>query len=101
MYITYGSLKTVKQLVVRLNQIKLDEFGSNDHKITVKQLWHFSKVKGMQKRYRTFTIKKKSGGVRKICAPCYQLDTILHLINIWLKSIYTPNLCVTGFTQGR
>ncbi len=96
------SREIVKDFVVRLNQILQEEpFGSSLSKITVKQLYYFSKVTGVTKRYRTFNIKKKSGGSREINAPCHQLNNILRVVNVYLESIYTPSLCVTGFTKGR
>lgn len=92
---------TVEQLVKLLNEIKLHEFGTNKHPITVKQLMHFSNAKLGDKRYTVFSIKKKSGGLREISKPCYQLKCILYVLNIFLRSLYTPRECVMGFTTGR
>lgn len=83
-----------------LNEIKLDEFGSAKYKITDEQLLHFANVK-IPKRYKTFQIRKKSGGLREINAPCYQLGILLYIINIVLKAIYVPSPSVMGFTEGR
>lgn len=94
-------MKTVKHLAALLYQLKCDEFGSKRYRITAKQLLHFSSPKFAPKRYKTFQIKKKSGGLRDINAPCYQLKIILYFINKVLKAIYTPNDCVTGFAEGR
>ena len=91
-------MKTVKDLAGLLNHIKLDEFGSPKYKITEKQLLHFANAKIVPNRYKTFKIRKKSGGTRDINAPCYQLGVLLYITNILLKSLYTPNSCVTGFT---
>ena len=95
------SLTTVKDLADILNDIKLSEFGSLRHAITDKQLFHFSNANIVANRYKTFSIKKKSGGVREINAPCYQLGLILYLLNILLKAIYTPKSSAMGFTEGR
>lgn len=92
---------TVEQLVKLLNEIKLHEFGTNKHPITLKQLMHFSNAKLGDKRYTVFSIKKKSGGLREISKPCYQLKCILYVLNIFLRSLYTPRECVMGFTTGR
>ena len=94
-------MKTVKDLAGLLNHIKLDEFGSPKYKITEKQLLHFANAKIVPNRYKTFKIRKKSGGTRDINAPCYQLGVLLYITNILLKSLYTPNSCVTGFTEGK
>ena len=94
-------MKTVKDFADLLDHIKRDEFGNPKYKVTEKQLLHFSNAKIVPNRYKSFQIRKKSGGVREINAPCYQLGILLHIINILLKSLYTPNLCVTGFTEGK
>lgn len=94
-------MKTVKDLADLLNHIKLDEFGTPKYKITEQQLLHFSNAKIVPNRYKTFQIRKKSGGTRDINAPCYQLGGLLYITNILLKSLYTPNSCVTGFTEGK
>lgn len=93
-------MKTVGHLASLLYKIKCDEFGTKKHKITAKQLRYFSMAK-TPKRYKTFQIRKKSGGMREINAPCYQLKVILYFINTLLKAIYTPNESAMGFAEGR
>lgn len=95
------SLKTVQEFAALLDAIKLDEFGSPKYAITQKQLLHFSSAKIVHNRYKIFQIRKKSGGLREINAPCYQLGVILYITNILLKAIYTPSSSVTGFTEGK
>ena len=95
------SLKTVKDFAALLDEIKQDEFGSAKYAITQKQLLHFSNAKIVPNRYKTFQIRKKSGGLREINAPCYQLGVILYITNILFKAIYTPSSSVTGFTEGK
>ena len=84
-----------------LNDIKIDEFNSSKHTITEKQLLHFCNSKASPNRYRTFHIKKKSGGVREINAPCYQLGILLKMLNIVFKAIYTPGESAMGFAKER
>lgn len=95
------SIKSLEDFARLLNDIKIDEFGTTKYQISESQLRHYSYDKIVPNRYKTFQIRKKSGGLREINAPCYQLSIILYLINILLKAIYTPNYCVTGFTEGR
>lgn len=94
------SMQTVEDLANLLNELKTDEFGVNRYQITEKQLLHFS-IANIEKRYKKFLIKKKSGGTREINAPCYQLAIILHFLNQVLRAVYTPHPCATGFTEGR
>lgn len=95
------SIKSVEDLARLLNDIKTDEFGVTKYPISENQLKHLSYDKIVPNRYKTFHIRKKSGGIREINAPCYQLSILLYLINILLKAIYTPRSCVMGFTEGR
>lgn len=94
-------MHTVKDLANLLDEIKQDEFGTSKYKITEKQLFHFSYVAKDSEKYKTFQIRKKSGGLREINAPCYQLGLLLYLLNILLKSLYRPSSSVMGFTEGR
>ena len=53
------------------------------------------------KRYRGFKIRKKNGGYREISAPYSTLRSILHVLNKYLKSIYTPSVSAMGFAPGK
>ena len=95
------AIKTAEDLAELLNNIKQDEFRTNRYKITEKQLEFYSNDKYAPKRYRTFRIRKKSGGLREIKAPYYQLNIILRMLNIALGSIYEPDSVAMGFAPGR
>ena len=94
-------ISTAKQLAAVLDEIKQIEFGLVRYSISVNMLRHFSSDTIAPKRFRTFHIRKKSGGLREIKAPCRQLDVILTCVNILLKSIYEPSDVAMGFTSGR
>ena len=87
--------------VKMLDKVKSEEFSFSTGMITDRQLRYFSSSKIAPKRYKTFHIRKKSGGLRDINAPCGQLKFILCVLNKLLSSIYTPNDCVNGFAEGR
>ena len=95
------NMSTAEELAAVLDEIKQMEFGSVRYSISVKMLKHFSSDTIAPKRFRTFHIRKKSGGLREIKAPCRQLDVILTCANILLKSIYVPSDVAMGFTSGR
>ena len=99
-YESSQKMKSVGHLASLLYKIKCDEFGTKKHRITAKQLRYFSRPQ-VAKRYKTFQIRKKSGGMREINAPCYQLKVILYFLNKLLKAIYTPNESAMGFAEGR
>lgn len=94
-------ISTAGDLATVLEEIKRTEFGSVRYSISEKMLRFFSSDKIFPKRFRTFHIKKKSGGLREIKAPCRQLDVILTCVNILLKSVYEPSDAAMGFVSGR
>lgn len=94
-------MKTAKHLAALLNSIKRREFCSVSYGISEKMLKYFSSDAIAPKRFRTFHIRKKSGGLREIKAPCRQLNVILSCANTMLKAVYTPSDAAMGFTAGR
>ena len=54
-----------------------------------------------QKRYTTFQIKKKSGGVRRIDAPTTNVKILQQKLNQVLRHVYQPKPSVHGFIVGR
>lgn len=53
------------------------------------------------KRYKEFSIKKKSGGERLILAPNPSLKLIQRTLNVVLSLLYEPREYVTGFVKNR
>ncbi len=94
-------VKNLADFANLLNDVKIDKFNSSKYKITEKQLLHFCNSKTIPDGYRTFHIRKKSGGLREINAPCYQLGILLEMLNIVFKAIYTPGESAMGFTEER
>ena len=94
-------MKTAENLALLLDSIKREVFGSVRFRITAKTLKHFSSDSIAPKRFRTFHIHKKSGGVRQIKAPCRPLDIILSSVNVLLKAVYEPSDAAMGFVCGR
>lgn len=95
------TMRSVENLADLLDAIRHDEFGWVRYGISVPMLRHFSSDKIHPKRFRVFHIKKKSGGLREIKAPCNQLDVILTCINVMLKTCYEPSDAAMGFTSGK
>ena len=94
-------VKNLADFAKLLNDVKTDEFNAPQCKITEKQLLHYCNPRTVPNRYKTFFIKKKSGGLREINAPCYQLSVLLYILNIVFKAIYTPSESAMGFTENR
>ncbi len=102
-----SNLRTTYELLQRINEIKsciqsLSPIGDTTPDITMDQLHYYSNPNNQKDRFRTFTIPKKSGGVRIITAPkneAYQW--ILRVINEMLLHAYTPSPYAMGFVKGR
>ena len=63
-------LKTKMDLVNLLNELKREDLGKDCHRFTLNQInFYCNPNRKPNKRYKDFTIPKKSGGVRKISAP--------------------------------
>lgn len=90
-------MESTHDLLVLLNKIKMDELGEKGHPFTMPQLNFFINPKRTASRYRTFTIPKKSGGVRTISAPVKLLKSFQTYVNRLLQAFYDAPECVTGF----
>lgn len=90
-------------LVEVLNNLKDAEYGENHAEpITIEQIYKFCNPSNLNvRRYRTFSIPKKNGKKREICAPYRTLNNILHFLNILLSKIYEPNVSAMGFVKDR
>lgn len=95
------NISTPGDLADVLDKIKRIEFDNVRYAISEKMLRHFSSDSISPKRFHTFHIRKKSGGLREIKAPCSQLDVILTCVNVLLKSVYEPSDVAMGFASGR
>ena len=92
-----SKMESTHDLLVLLNKIKMDELGKIGHPFTMPQLNFFINPKRTASRYRTFTIPKKSGGVRTISAPIKLLKSFQTYVNRLLQAFYDAPECVTGF----
>ncbi|MCH8205897.1 MAG: RNA-directed DNA polymerase [Chloroflexi bacterium] len=63
-------------------------------------VWHIYRSP-VDKRYISFDIRKKSGGLRQIHAPVSGLKIIQRKLNQVLNAVYQPKAGVYGFTPGR
>ena len=96
-----SKMETTHDLLVLLNKIKMDELGDKGHPFTMPQLNYFINPKRASNSYRTFTIPKKSGGVRTISAPVKMLKSFQTYTNRILQAFYDAPGCVTGFVPGK
>ena len=94
-------MTSTHDFLVLLNRIKMDDLGDKGHPFTLPQLNYFLNPKRNKNHYRTFTIPKKSGGVRTISAPEHMLKSMLTYTNRILQAFYEAPDCVTGFVPSK
>lgn len=92
---------TKEDLLSLLNDIKSSELDGKYYPITMCQLNYHSNPQHYRKRYHQFSIPKKSGGQRTICAPNKGLKNIQTWLNIYFQAIYNSSSAATGFTIGK
>ncbi|WP_456426993.1 reverse transcriptase domain-containing protein [Rhodocaloribacter sp.] len=71
----------------------------DDPKITTRSLSYLAFH--CNKRYRSFEIPKKSGGMRTIRAPLPKLKIIQRALNICFQCVFRPHKAAYGFVPGR
>lgn len=95
-------LKTKIDLLRLLNELKREDLGKDCHPFTLNQINFYCNPNNVpQKRYKEFTIPKKSGGVRRISAPRGSLKLILSYLNVIFQAMYKPTDAAMGFVPGR
>lgn len=95
------AIKSNKDLVNVLNLCKAELYGQDCKKISLKALNYYTNPKFCKKRYKKFSIEKKSGGIRNIHSPVIGLKVILRCLNFGLNCVYTPNKSAMGFVPGK
>ena len=101
----FPKMKTQEDLLALLNKVKrvIDSNHQRDFTpINEKSFNYYKNIKASKnKRYKTFSIKKKSGKLRTINAPCAGLKIIQTCLNYILQVFYQPNNYACGFVPGR
>lgn len=100
----FSKMKTQEDLLDLLNDVKRFLDGNPKHfmPLNLKSLNYYKNIKASgAKRYKTFSIKKKSGKLRTINAPCAGLKVFQTCLNYVLQTYYQPNSCACGFVPGR
>lgn len=95
----FSKMKSRLDLLKLLNQAKeyYYEGASEIIPIQLKSLTYYSNPNLAKERYKEFTIRKKSGGLRKIHAPVSGLKTIQKVLNYTLNCIFNPHEAAKGF----
>lgn len=91
-------LGDAQELAAMLNELKLPWFYSD---FRGKQLSFLADTNNVQRRCKTFRLRKKHGGYREITAPKGGLRGILNALNILLQTYDEPTPWAYGFVCGR
>ncbi len=70
-------------------------------RVHLKTLTYYLYICPDDKKYSVFNIRKKSGGVREICAPNAGLKMIQQRLLGILNELYPPKVCVHGYVKGQ
>lgn len=97
----FEAVKTKQELLDLLNKANKLIKGESTEKISIKTLNYYANPEYSINRYKSFEIKKKSGGVRVINSPVYGYKTILRALNLIINCVYTPYDQITGFVHGK
>lgn len=98
----FAEMQSVDDLVNLLNLVNPLLYPINHQRkvtqIRKKDVLFFSNsLISSENRYLSFSIKKKSGGERRISAPVFTLKLIQTVLNTILNCVYEPREYVTGF----
>lgn len=93
----FAELQSKDDLVKLLSDAKNILYGEDCKPVQLKSLTYYANPVLCNKRYQTFTIKKKSGTDRTINAPVRGLKSILRSLNFVLQYMFEPHEAATGF----
>lgn len=97
----FKSMKDKEDLLNLLNYAKTVLFNGKTVPFEMKQLNYYIVRQNQKRKYKTFSIKKKSGGVRTIHSPVKGLKIIQTCLNIILQSVFEPHMAAYGFVPGK
>ena len=101
----FPKMKTQEDLLDLMNGVEkyLDTKAEREFiPLKMKSLNYFKNIKvSGNNRYSTFSIKKKSGKLRTINAPCTGLKVFQTCLNVIFQAFYQPNANACGFIPGR
>lgn len=94
-------METKSDLLRLLNALKKEDLGEDYHPFLPSLLnYYCNPNRDPKKRYKHFSIPKKSGGVRDISVPVKGLKSMLTYLNMVLQAMYEPSDAAMGFVPG-
>lgn len=97
----FAEMQSREDLLNLLNKAKPLLYGAKTVPFELKQLTWYGNPKLSKKRYKEFSVKKKSGALRTIHAPVKGLKAIQRTLAFILKCMFEPHYAATGFALGK
>lgn len=97
----FSQMRSKQDLLNLLNFAKKIVYGEKAVPFELKHLNYHSNPKANKKRYKQFSVRKKSGDDRIIYAPDKGLKALQKCLNLLLQIVFTPNFAATGFVPGK
>jgi retron-type reverse transcriptase len=97
----FQQIKSKNDLLKLINFAKKLLFGEAAYAVPLKTLTYYGNTNLASDAYRTFSIRKKSGGKRTIHAPVKGLKPIQKALNLILQCLFTPHHAANGFVPER
>jgi len=93
----FASMQKKEDLLDLLNSVKQLLYADKAKPFELKHINYHVNPKTNPHRYFQFSVKKKSGGERIICAPCKGLKEIQNCLNLVFQVLYRPHKNAFGF----
>jgi len=97
----FEKMQTRQDLLHLLNDAKPLVYGEKAIPFELKQLTWYANPKLSNPRYKTFSIKKKSGAERTIHSPVQGLKSIQKVLSFIIQCVFEPHKAATGFVQNK
>jgi hypothetical protein len=97
----FAAMQSREDLLNLLNKAKPLLYGAKTVPFELKQLTWYGNPKLAKKRYKEFSVKKKSGTLRTIHAPVKGLKAIQRTLAFILQCMFEPHYAATGFALGK
>lgn len=99
--VAFKKMQTKEDLLNLINYAGSLIFVDKFRKIEIKKLTYYANAEICKKRYKKFSIKKKSGENREILAPVGALKSIQKCLKLIFECIYEPSPYATGFISNK
>lgn len=97
----FKSMQGKEDFLDLLNYSKKVLLGEKAFPFEMKQLNYYIVRQNQKRKYKTFSVKKKSGGERIIHAPVKGLKVLQACLNLILQCVFEPHKAAFGFVPGK